>query len=101
MTQSNTGHSVSHLWRRNGLIWVALLALLFTSLGTAYIPLGRWNTFIGIAIALVKAGLVAVLFMELFRSRALIRLAGAAGLLFVSVLFCLTTLDVWMRMSGR
>jgi caa(3)-type oxidase subunit IV len=40
-------------------------------------PLGAWNTFIGIAIAFLKAGLVAMLFMELSRSRTLIRLAGA------------------------
>lgn len=92
--------SIRHLWRRNGLIWLALLALLLTSCGTAYIPLGSWNAPIGIVIAFVKASLVAVLFMELDRSRALIRLAGAAGLLFVLVLFGLTTLDVWMRLHG-
>ena len=101
MTEPNNTYSSSHLWRRNGAIWLALLILLFTSLGTAYIPLGRWNTFIGIAIAFVKAGLVAMLFMELSRARSLIRLAGAAGLLFVLVFFGLTTLDVWMRMNGR
>jgi len=49
-------------------------------------PLGAWNTFIGIAIAFLKAGLVAMLFMELSRSRTLIRLAGASGLTFLFIL---------------
>jgi cytochrome c oxidase subunit IV len=101
MTGRETTYSGAHLWRRNGLIWLALLVLLFTSLGSAYIRLGAWNTFIGIAIALIKAGLVALLFMELLRSRALIRLAGAAGLVFVVILFGLTTVEVWMRIGGR
>lgn len=90
-----------HLWPRNGLIWFALLALLLTSCGTAYIPLGSWNAPIGIAIAFMKAGLVATLFMELNRSRPLIRLAGAAGLFFVLVLFGLVIIDVWMRLNDR
>jgi cytochrome c oxidase subunit 4 len=101
MTERKNSYSQSHLWRRNGAIWLAQLVLLLTSFGTAYIPLGPWNTFIGIAIAFVKAGLVAMLFMQLARSRSLIRLAGGAGLLFVLVFFGLTTLDVWMRMNGR
>ena len=93
--------AIRHLWRRNGLVWFALLGLLLLSCGTAYIPLGRWNTPIGIGIAFVKSGLVALLFMELKRSRPLIRLAGAAGLFFVFVLFGLTIIDVWMRLTGR
>jgi cytochrome c oxidase subunit IV len=101
MTESRRTSAAAHLWRRNGLIWLALLVLLLTSFGTAYIPLGGWNTFIGIAIAFVKAGLVAVLFMELSHSRALIRLAGVAGLTFLFVLFGLTTTEVFMRLTGR
>jgi cytochrome c oxidase subunit 4 len=101
MTESRRTSAGAHLWRRNGLIWLALLALLLISFGTAYIPLGGWNTSIGVAIAFVKAALVAVLFMELSRSRALIRLAGVAGLTFLFVLFGLTTTEVLMRLSGR
>lgn len=101
MSGAGQAREIRRLWRRNGLIWFALLALLLTSCGTAYIPLGRWNTPIGIAIAFVKAGLVAMLFMELGRSRPLIRLAGIAGLFFLLVLFGLTTIDVWMRLTGR
>jgi cytochrome c oxidase subunit 4 len=99
MTQNKQGPA--RLWRRNGAIWLALLLLLMTPFATAYIPLGGWNTVIGIAISFVKGGLVATLFMELIRSRVLLRLAGAAGLFFSFILFGLTTIEVLMRLSGR
>lgn len=92
--------SARALWRRNGLVWLALLALLLTSFGAAYLPLGALNTVVGLLIALTKAGLVAVLFMELRRSGALMRLAGGAGLLFALVLFALTLTDFLTRLSG-
>ncbi len=101
MTGREATSSAAHLWRRNGIIWFALLVLLFTSLGSAYLRLGAWNTFIGIAIAFIKAALVALLFMELLCSRALIRLAGLAGLVFVLILFGLSTAEVLMRLTGR
>ena len=80
MKELNKTYAASRLWRRNGLIWFALLVLLLTTFGSAYLRLGAWNTFIGIAIAFLKAGLVAMLFMELSRSRTLIGVAGASGL---------------------
>jgi cytochrome c oxidase subunit IV len=87
------------LWRRNALIWAALLALLFTSLAVAYIPMGPWTPAAGIVIALVKAGLVVLLFMELASSKALIWLAATAGVVFVAALFALTLADVLSRVG--
>jgi cytochrome c oxidase subunit 4 len=49
----------------------------------------------------VKAGLVVLLFMELIQAQALVRLAAAAGLFFLMVLFGLTTIDVIMRGLGK
>ena len=88
------------LWRRNGLIWAALMAMLVLTLVLAYIPMGRANTALGIAIGVAKAALVVVLFMELAKSRPLIRLAAMSGLIFVAVLFALTLADVLSRYSG-
>jgi cytochrome c oxidase subunit 4 len=88
------------LWRRNGVVWLALLVLLLTSFGAAYLPLGAFNTAVGLLIAVIKAGLVAVLFMELGHSGALMRLAGGAGLLFVFVMFALTLADFLTRLTG-
>lgn len=88
------------LWRRNLMIWAALLALLILTLVVAYAPLGVSNTPIGLAIAAGKAALVVVLFMELSKSRALIQLTAMAGLVFVTVLFALTLADILSRYVG-
>jgi cytochrome c oxidase subunit 4 len=96
-----TPHDRTDQWlallRRNALIWAALLALLFTSLAAAYVPMGPWTSAAGIMIALVKAALVLLLFMELASSKALIRLAAIAGLVFIAALFSLTLADVLSR----
>ena len=55
----------------------------------------------GIVIAFVKAGLVVMLFMELASSKPLIRLAAAAGLVFLIVLFALTLADVLSRLAQK
>lgn len=89
--------SPSRLWKRNGAIWAALLGLLMLSFGAAYIPLGAWNTWIGLLVAATKTALVAVLFMELGKASALVRLAAAAGLFFVFVMFSLTLAEVTAR----
>ena len=88
-------------WRRNVLIWAALLALLALSLMLAHVPMGALTVAAGIVIALVQAGLVCMLFMELIDARPLIRLAAMAGFIFVAVLFALTLADVLSRLAGR
>jgi cytochrome c oxidase subunit IV len=89
------------LWRRNGLIWVALMCLLALTLVLAYVPMGVFTPMAGIAIAFAKAGLVVMLFMELAGSKPLIRLAAAAGLIFLTVLFALTLADVLSRLAQK
>jgi cytochrome c oxidase subunit IV len=88
------------LWRRNGLIWAVLLLLLILSLVLAYLPMGWFTPTVGIVIALVKAGLVILLFMELANSRALIHFAALAGVVFLAALFALTLADVLARAGG-
>lgn len=89
--------TAGRLWRKNIMIWAALLALLLLSLGLAYIPMGRLTTAAGIAIAAVKSTLVLLLFMELATSKSLIRLTALSGLVFVIVMFTLTLSDVLTR----
>ena len=88
------------LWRRNGLIWAALLLLLSLSLVLAYVPMGLFTPAAGIVIAVIKAGLVILLFMELATSKPLIRLAALAGVVFLAALFVLTLADVLARLAG-
>jgi cytochrome c oxidase subunit 4 len=82
------------IWRKNGLVWLALLVLLGLTFGAAHIPLGGLNVVIGLAIAGIKVALVVVIFMGLGHSPSLIRLAAAAGVFWLTILFVLTLTDV-------
>lgn len=92
-------HEVRQLWRRNLLIWAALLALLFSSLGFAYLPLGKITTTAGIVIAFIKAALVLALYMELAKPKALTWLAALSGIVLLATLFSLSLADVLSRVT--
>jgi len=94
---SDAGRSTLRLWRKPSLIWLALLALLALSVGSAYIPLGPGNGAINYGVAVTKAALVLVFFMHLDRSRALIRLAALAGLFWLAFMFSLSLSDYLTR----
>jgi len=82
------------IWRKNGLVWGAQLVLLALTFGAAHLPLGGFNVVVGLAIAGIKVALVALIFMGLGGSAALMRLAAAAGLLWIAIPFMLTLADV-------
>jgi cytochrome c oxidase subunit 4 len=56
-----------------------------------------WHTIIGLAIAMVKAALVALFFMHLLRSQWLGRLALGAGVFWLVTLMSLTLTDYLTR----
>lgn len=93
--------TVFAIWRRNILVWLALLVLLGLTFGAAHIPLGSFNVVVGLLVAAIKAGLVVVVFMGLGRSAALMRLAIAAGLFWLAILFTLTLNDVLSRLANH
>jgi len=79
------------------LTWAALVALLLLSAGSALLPLGWANTAIGLAIASVKAVLVAVIFMRLRRAHALLRITSLVGVGAMTLLFLLSSADYFTR----
>lgn len=83
--------------RRIALAWLALLALMLTSLASAYLPLGPWNLVAGVAIAGVKSLIVLALFMELLHAPALLRIAAAIGFAMLALLFALSGVDYATR----
>jgi cytochrome c oxidase subunit 4 len=98
--ENNRSYSqAGKLWRRNGLIWVALMLLLLLTLALAYVPIGTMSPAPGIGIAAIKAALVVLLFMELNNATPLIRLAALSGVVFLSALFLLTLADVLSRLA--
>ena len=86
------------VWRF-GFVWLALMVLLFSSLGTAYLKLGLGNLVVGIAIAVLKTALVVWLFMELKAATGMVRIVGLTGLFMLSVLFSLSGVDYRTRLD--
>jgi len=79
------------------LVWVALICLLLITLGSAYVPLGWMNSAINLAIAAVKALLVAFFFMHLRSAHYVLRIAASAGLLWLAILIGLSLTDFAVR----
>ena len=84
---------------RFGFVWLALMVLLFSSLGTAYLKLGIGNLAAGIGIAMLKTALVVWLFMELKVASGMVRVVGLTGLFMLSVLFLLSGVDYRTRLQ--
>ena len=77
--------------------WLGLMALFALTLASSFIPLHGFNTAVNVAIAAAKAALVALIFMRLRTSSALVRLAALAGLLWLLILIGLSFTDVLTR----
>lgn len=78
-------------------VWLAVVALLGLSVGTSYIPMGRFNSIVCIAIAFVQAFLVWTFFMRLRGSGILVRLIAVVGLLWILLLLGLSLTDYLTR----
>lgn len=78
-------------------VWMALIALLAITLGSSFVPLHHLNSAVNLAIAGIKALLVAWFFMRLRNGDALTRLAAAAGVLWILILLTLGLADVLTR----
>jgi cytochrome c oxidase subunit 4 len=78
----------------------ALVALWAGSWALSYADLGRWHLTTALVIAVTKAALVALVFMELLHVRATVRLAAAAAVLMVGLLIGLVVMDVAARGAG-
>jgi cytochrome c oxidase subunit IV len=79
------------------LAWLALLVLMLSSLGSAYLSLGVGNLIAGVAIATVKSSIVALLFMRLARSSATVRLVAVVGIAMWLLLAGLSGVDYATR----
>jgi caa(3)-type oxidase subunit IV len=77
--------------------WAALLALMLTSLGSAYLDLGIGNAVAGLAIAFVKSAIVVWLFMRLRSSPATVRIVAATALATLLILVALSGVDYATR----
>jgi cytochrome c oxidase subunit 4 len=84
---------------------LALLVLAGATTGIALLDLGPWNAPIALAIATVKATLIAVFFMELKLARSTQRLALALALMWLAILIGGSLDDLltrgWVPVPGK
>lgn len=81
--------------------WLALMLLLAATTALAFVPLGTANLFISLGIAVAKALLVLLFFMELRAGTALVRVFAAAGFFWLMIMIALTSADYTHRSDQR
>ena len=89
--------SAATVWR----CWAALMILLAATTASAFVPLGSLNIIVSLTIAVAKALIVLLVFMELRSSRALVRSFAAAGFFWLMIMIVLTGADYWHRTDAR
>jgi len=86
-----------HLPRALLFSWLGLLALLAVTVSAAYLPLGGFNTGVALAIALGKALIVAVIFMELRNGNTLTVAFAGTGFFWLAIMLWLALADYLTR----
>ena len=78
-------------------VYVALLVLLVATVGAAYVDLGRLNFLVSLTIAVIKAVLIALIFMHVRYSERLVWIFAAASILWLAILLALSMNDYFTR----
>jgi cytochrome c oxidase subunit 4 len=81
------------IWR----CWAALMLLLAATTASAFVPMGAFNIVVSLCIAVAKALIVLLVFMELRASKGLVRAFAAAGFFWLLIMIVLTGADYWHR----
>lgn len=85
-------------------VFAALLLLTATTVGVAFIDLGRGNAVMALVIAAVKASLVALFFMHVRYRNRFIAVCLGTGLFWLGLLLALTMSDYltrgWLPVTG-
>ena len=77
--------------------FVALMLLLAATVAISEYDLGRWNFAASTAIAVTKATLIILIFMNIRYSQPLARLVAGAGFFWLLILFALAMADYFTR----
>ena len=77
--------------------WLALLALLASTVTIAYVPLHAFNAVVALTIGTIKAAIVAAIFMELRNRSPRTFIFAGAGLFWLALLLWLGMMDFLTR----
>jgi len=78
-------------------VFTALIILTWVTAIVSTVDLGRWNIFVALAIAIIKASLVILFFMHVKYSTRLTKMIVGAGLFWLILLLFITMTDLWTR----
>jgi cytochrome c oxidase subunit 4 len=91
--------------RTNVIVFVALLVLLFATIGAAHLPLGALHLPVALTIAMVKTVLIGLFFMHIYYRHSLTWIVSTASLLWLGILLVLTLSDYlsrgWLDIPGK
>jgi cytochrome c oxidase subunit 4 len=79
------------------LTWLGLMVFLALTCASSYVSMGPWNTIVNTGVSCAKALLIAIFFMHLRHAGALLRLAAVIGLVWLMLLFGLSSADYATR----
>ncbi len=86
-------------------VFAALMGLTLLTVGAAFLDLGPANTFVALAIAVVKSTLVILYFMHVKGNTKLVPVVILSGVFFLLLLFLLLAADYgtrdWLGVPGR
>lgn len=86
-------------------VFAALMGLTLLTVGAAFLDLGPANTFVALAIAVVKSTLVILYFMHVKGNTKLVPAVILSGVFFLLLLFLLLAADYgtrgWLGVPGR
>jgi cytochrome c oxidase subunit IV len=103
----STHHSTAHVLPRSVYyaVYAALLVLLLATVGAAYIDLGAFNFLVSLAIAVVKAILIMLIFMHVRYSERLVWIFATFAFLWLAVLIGMSLNDYftrgWLNIPGK
>jgi cytochrome c oxidase subunit IV len=86
-------------FRRLLLAWVLLMVLLAIEFGASFLPLDRSARPLVLIPAVLMVGVVGTIFMEVERGPEIVRLFAIAGLLWLTILLGLGSLDPMTRID--
>ncbi len=78
-------------------VWIALLILTLVTTTVSYLELYEWNIVVALLIAVIKASLVAWIFMGVRYTTSLTKLFVVAGLVWLSIMILITFSDYSSR----
>jgi cytochrome c oxidase subunit 4 len=91
--------------RSNVYVFVALIALLFATVGGAYLPVAPFHLVLAMTIAVAKALLVVLFFMHVLHGNRLTWVFSSAAFIWLGIMIALSLSDYhsrgWLQIPGK